>query len=175
MITDFIHFASKELEKDIGDIKPDQVKPFWSEGKWSMHELIFYLLDITGPAKVWLSTFSISEIAVRAFSLAIENGYITELYCLFDYTIKRHKLNLLYFAKNIINDIKLSANHSKLFLIENNHWNISVVGSANMTPNPRKEAGAIFTDINTFVSFKRHFLKALESGVPINFKTNENI
>ena len=172
MIREFIHFASKDLKKDIGEIQPDTIKPYWSEGRWSMHELLFYLLTITGPAKVYLSTFSISEITVRAFALAIEDKSITELHCLFDYTIKKNKLNLLYFAGNVTSKIKLAPNHSKVILIENDDWTLSVVGSANMTPNPRNEAGAIFTQKDIFDKYKHHIETSMENGLPCFNFTN---
>jgi hypothetical protein len=78
----------------------------------------------------------------------------------------------MYFASNIVSDITLSANHSKLILIENLSWKITVVGSANMTPNPRKEAGVIFSVRETYDDFLKHLVKAISDGLPVNFKNN---
>lgn len=168
-MSEFIYFASRDLRQDIGTITQHQIKPFFSEGLWSMHDLMLYLLEITGPAKVWISTFSISEAAIRAIHLAIEKGWITEIHCLFDHTIRKHKLGLLYFASHVVGDISITSNHSKLVLIENDEWKISVVGSANMTPNPRKEAGVIFSDPNALEFYKTHLVKAISEGFPVNF------
>lgn len=166
---EFIYFAGRDLRNDIGEIMQNQTKPFFSEGLWSMHDLMLYLLEITGPAKIWLSTFSISEAAIRALHLAIEKGFITESHCLFDHTIRKHKLQLLFFASNTVSDISISANHSKLILIENDSWKISVVGSANMTPNPRKEAGVIFSVPDIFDQYKSHLVKSIAEGFPVTF------
>lgn len=166
---DFIYFSGRDLRQDIGDIQTDQVKPFFSEGLWSMHDLMIYLLEITGPAKVWLSTFSISEAAIRAILSAVEKKMITEMHCLFDHTIKKNKLSLLYFAWNVIGDITLTDNHSKVMLIENDRWKIAVIGSANMTPNPRKEAGVIFSIQATFDQFKFHLERSITDGIPVTF------
>ena len=169
MSEEFIYFAGRDLRHDIGGIMQNQVKPFFSEGLWSMHDLLLYLLEITGPAKVWLSTFSLSEAAIRAIHLAIDKGYITEIHCLFDHTIRKHKLGLLFFASNTVSNIAITANHSKLILIENDHWKISVVGSANMTPNPRKEAGVILTTPSVFDHFKFHLVKSISHGIPVKY------
>lgn len=169
MPDEFIYFAGRDLRNDVGPITQNQIKPFFSEGLWSMHDLMLYLLEITGPAKVLLSTFSISEAAIRSINLAIEKGFITEIHCLFDHTIRKHKLGLLFFASNIVSDIAITSNHSKLILIENDEWNISVVGSANMTPNPRKEAGVIFTTASTFDFYHSHLVKSISEGIPIKF------
>ncbi len=168
MNTEFVYFSDKLLSKDIGTISQNMVKPFWSEGKWNMHDLLTFLLKTTGPAKVWLSTFSISEASIRAFNNAMDEGLITELNCLFDYTIKKNKLQLLVFASNVASDIRLTPNHSKIILIENDNWNLTVVGSANMTPNPRKEAGVILTDRNSYLHFKERLVQAMLDGVEID-------
>ena len=72
MNTEFVYFSDKLLEKEIGTISQNMVKPFWSEGKWNMHDLLTFLLKVTGPAKVWLSTFSISEASVRTLNPLID-------------------------------------------------------------------------------------------------------
>jgi len=164
-----VYFAQKDLRRDIGTIQQHMIKPFFSEGLWSMHDLLLFLLETTGPAKIWLSTFSISEAAIRALFMAGEKGMIQEIHCLFDHTIRKHKLSLLFFAHNVVSDISITSNHSKLILIESPEWKISVVGSANMTPNPRKEAGVIFTTHSTFDFYKSHLVKSISEGYPINF------
>jgi len=133
-----------------------------------MYELLTFLLNITGPAKVYLSTFSISEASIRALNNAMDQGQITELYCLFDYTIKKNKLQLLVFASNVANDIRLTPNHSKIILIENSTWKLTVVGSANMTPNPRKEAGVILTDDSIFFHYKERLIQSMFEGVALD-------
>lgn len=169
MNQEFIYFSGKDLRGDIGQIDQNQVKPFFSEGKWSMHDLMLYLLEVTGPARVWLSTFSISEEAIRSFAIALEKGRITRIHCLFDYTIQKNKLGLLFFAYNTVSDITIGANHSKLLLLQNDSWKISVVGSANFTPNPRKEAGVIFSTPQTFDHYLGHLQKAFEEGTQLIF------
>ncbi len=168
MKSNFVHFTQKVINDQIGELEKDAVKAFWSEGHFSMHDMLLYLLDIAGASKVYLSTFSISEASIRAFALAMESGLITELHALFDYTIKSHKRQLLHFASNVCGSIKLTPNHSKLILIENDNWKIVVVGSANMTPNPRKEAGVILTLDQVFSDYKKHLLKAMDEGTEIN-------
>ncbi len=169
MNTEFTYFVNKDLKKDVGDIHQDTVKAFWSDGKWAMYELLTYLLSVTGPAKVYLSTFSISEASIRAFNTGIEAKMITELHCLFDYTIKKNKVQLLYFANNIANNIKLAPNHSKVILIENDNWKLAVVGSANMTPNPRKEAGVIITVHSLYDEYFTHLTNAIADGIDFTF------
>lgn len=169
MNEEFVYFSGHDLQKDIGSIRHDQIKPFFSEGLWSMHDLLVYLLGITGPAEIWISTFSISEAAIRAIFDASERGMVYAVHCLFDHTIPKNKLSLLFFAHNVVTDIAISANHSKILLIENETWKVTVVSSANMTPNPRKEAGVLFTAPEVFDLYKYHLESSMKEGIPVNF------
>jgi len=129
----------------IREIRQNETIPFTSEGEFSMHELLEYLLLKTGPAKVRITSFSITEAAVRSFLHLMETGVILSLECLFDLSVKRHKLGLLNFANNIATSIALTKCHAKLILIENSDWKISVAGSANFQVNDKIEAGVIST------------------------------
>lgn len=169
MKSTFVHFTDKQIDNQIGIIEQDSIKAFWSDGQFSMHDMLLFLLKITGPCKVWLSTFSISEVAIRAMNSAVMDSSITELNCLFDYTIKSNKTQLLFFASNVCTSIKLTPNHSKLILLENDHWKLVVVGSANMTPNPRKEAGVIITISDIYDYYKQHLLDTMEVAQNVEF------
>lgn len=146
-------------------IQRNSVVPFYDEGSgWQLYELLPTLLEETGPADVFISSFSISEEAIRMFSFETDRGNIIKLHCLFDYTTKKNKIDLMHFAANVSKDIRLSANHAKLLIIKNEEWTVCLVGSANLTPNPRLESGVIFTNevAGFFLNeFNRHFENAI--------------
>ncbi len=139
----FIGRANQKLEKIIGKISPDESCHFASMGDWSTHDLLFYLLQITGPARVYFTTWAISEYAIRQLYHFIEQGYILELKGIFDYRNGVHKPAELQFLKKITTDIKAAKCHAKVTVIENEKWGITIIGSSNYTRNPRIEAGVI--------------------------------
>jgi len=151
------------IEKEIGVIQQNQYYHFFSE-KWSMHELLLYVLSFSGPVKVTLTSFSISEMAIRVFVNAMEAGYITELNCLFDKNIHKNRTNLLFFANNVVTRIHLSRCHAKVILFENDNWKIVVNGSANFTINPRYEAGMICSVPDAFLKYQTEINKAFENS-----------
>ena len=120
-------------------LKPNQIIPFVHKGKWAIHELlpIFFFLQ--------------------------EEKKISELKLLLDMNVKRHKLDLLLFAANITPKIQLSNSHMKVTLLENESWNIGIVGSANLNLNPRYEAGFIFTDSATYDYFSHAYTEVFEN------------
>jgi hypothetical protein len=147
------------------ELKPGVTIATSSSGEYSMHELLEHLLGITGPALVRVSSFSISEVAIRAFYSLTASGTITRLDCLFDISVKRHKLGLMFFASNIGCRIALSKNHAKILLIENDRWKLVVVGSANLQLNDKNEVAVISTDPGFYdyysQTFQLWFSKAL--------------
>jgi len=162
----------QSLQKEISKIEKAMAKPFYSEGLWSMHELLYYLLTVTGKADVWLSSFSLSEIAIRSFVNAKEDNLIKSLSCLFDISARSNKRDLLFFANNVIDRIALTKNHSKIIVIKNNEWNIVVVASANLNTNNKLEAGAIFEGKQHTMKFIELIENQIKSGITLNYESN---
>lgn len=137
-----------------------------SEGEWSLHDLLHRLLSFTGPADVAIASFSISEEAVRCFFSEIESGKIKTLRCLLDYTMRSHKIDLMMFLEIVATNLRTTPNHSKIMIIENDTWRVAVIGSANLTPNPRLEVACVFTTPNEFCTIKSFFTEAWQKAIP---------
>lgn len=135
-----------QLKQTIGELRQDQVVQFCTGGRWSMHQLLNYTLLHTGPAKVWMTTWTITEEPMRALLSMIKEGLITELNAVLDYRIEKRKPEAFQLASNLISRIKLTKCHAKVLVVKNEDWNVSVVTTANFSKNPRIEAGVIFTD-----------------------------
>jgi hypothetical protein len=147
----FIGSPEDSLKKYIGEIPKDKMIHFVTNGRWSMHDLLVYILKQTGPADVLVSTWSISELAIRTIVQKYDEGLILSIAFLADPRIKvRNPKPLQMLSANFHH--KLKADHAKVTTIENDSWNISIVGSANFTNNPRIERGIIipFKDVFEF-------------------------
>ena len=149
--------SNEKLHQVFGQVTQDQSVHYASLGDWSTHDLLFFLLEQTGPARVYFTTWAISEYAIRQLYLFIEHGLITELKGIFDYRNGIRKPAELQFLQKITTDIKAAKCHAKVTVIENDHWGISVVGSANYTRNPRIEAGVLCTD-KSVADFHRNWI-----------------
>jgi hypothetical protein len=149
-------------------IEKETIFPFASEGTFSMHELLEFLLQKTGPATVRVMSFSITEVAIRTFLNLMEHGSIKKLECIFDLTVKRHRLGLLYFMNNVVSAISLTKNHAKLILIQNKNWKITVVGSANFNVNDKIEAGVISAQPDFFNFYNEQFNQWFNQGILVS-------
>ena len=142
--------------------------PFVSDAEFSTHELISHLLNQTGPSAVRISSFSISEMAIRSFFNLQESGQITSLSCLFDFNVKRHKLGLLFFASNVVSCIRLTKVHAKLIFIDNEDWNLVVVTSANLNINDKKEVGIIINSRDHYSFYSEKYNQWFEEALNIS-------
>ncbi len=149
--------AGQKLHQVFGQVADCQSIHYASMGDWSSHDLLFFLLEQTGPAKVYFTTWAISEFAIRQLHIFIEQGLILELKGIFDYRNGIRKPAELQFLQKITTDIKAAKCHAKVVVIENDYWGISVVGSANFTRNPRIEAGVLCCD-KTVAAFHRNWI-----------------
>ena len=149
--------AGEKLHQVFGKVVDGQSVHYASLGDWSTHDLLFFLLEQTGPARVYFTTWAISEYAIRQLYQFIEHGLILELKGIFDYRNGIRKPAELQFLQKITTDIKAAKCHAKVTVIENDYWGISVVGSANYTRNPRIEAGVLCCD-KTVAAFHRDWI-----------------
>ena len=149
--------ANEKLHQVFGQVVDGHSVHYASLGDWSTHDLLFFLLEQTGPARVYFTTWAISEYAIRQLYQFIEHGLILELKGIFDYRNGIRKPAELQFLQKITTDIKAAKCHAKVTVIENDNWGISVVGSANYTRNPRIEAGVLCCD-KTVAAFHRDWI-----------------
>ncbi len=138
--------AMKSLESTIGELRQGEVIPFMTHGAWSLHQLLEFLLLQIGPSNVMFTTWTITEDPIRAILGLIDRGLITELSAIFDYRIEKRKPEAFQLASNIVTRIVLTKCHAKVMVLQNDNWNVSVIGSSNFSKNPRIEAGVLFTD-----------------------------
>ena len=145
----YIQLFGKRLsrvEDVIGNFSMGDHIHYVSAGEWSMHELLAHILNLTGPAKVWVLTWSVSENAVKFLLDMLEKKLILDLRAVFDWRVKVRTPTIFAMVKYNIDGIKLNTCHAKMAVIKNDKWAISIVGSANFTNNPRIEAGTISAD-----------------------------
>ncbi len=134
-----------QLQKLITELEPECNYHFSTAGAWSLHDMIAMACQKIGPSRLFLSTWTITEEPMRVLFQLIQEGYITELNCLFDYRIEKRKAEAFQLAKVNAARVKLTKVHAKVAVLLSDQWGVSIIGSANLTKNPRIEAGVLST------------------------------
>lgn len=135
--------AGEVLKKLVGEIAEGKIIEYCSAGEFSMHQLLQYLLSCTGAANVYLSTWTIKEEPARVLHYLIKEGVIKNLYCVLDYRIRTLDAKHFDFIEKTLTKYVLTKCHAKVMAIEGERMCVTVVSSANMSNNPRIEAGYI--------------------------------
>ncbi|RYY69346.1 MAG: hypothetical protein EOO13_09805 [Chitinophagaceae bacterium] len=156
------------VEEAIGEIEQNVIIEYTSAAEWSMHELLFYILTKTGPAEVYIATWSMSENASRSILQMIESGMITRLSGVIDFRTKNRHPAAFQLAASIFSRMRLYSNHAKVTVIENENWSITITGSANYTNNPRAEAGVILPFKTSAEHNKAWICRLLDKGEPFH-------
>lgn len=82
---------------------------------------------------------------------------ITKATMLTDLKASRKTINLYTFISSVFDDVFLSENHSKVILIRNSKWMVSICTSQNQTRGNRTESGMITTDPRIFLDLQTRF------------------
>jgi hypothetical protein len=150
----------------IGDIAGVDLIDYTSMGRWSMHHLLFYLLEKTGPAKVWFTTWAISTKAITLMVDALKDGTITELHSLLDRRIRIRRSDSMAFLTHNANSVFMIDCHAKVLLIENDAWRIVVKSSANFSENKRIESGVIMQIPEVYAMNKKWIEETIKGEKP---------
>lgn len=133
----------EKLKMLLNRLQPEKTTFYMSNGDFSMQDMVMELLKKYKPAEVYLSTYSLRELAVRKLILAIERGEISSLKMLLDYRAPVRTAQVFEMAKMNFAKVYLISIHAKITVIKSAAGCVTIVGSQNWTVNPKIESGAV--------------------------------
>ncbi len=114
-------------------------------------DLLEWILDQVGTAKVWQTSFSISEEFLRRLFFIEKSGRVSEFNLVLDHKATNKTLKLWSFITQVIQRTYLTDNHSKILLVlAETGQAVSVITSQNLTRGNRHESAFISTDRHIF-------------------------
>lgn len=112
--------------------------------------LLGWILEQTGPADVYVSTFSTSDAFLRGLHNLKKKGLITKSILLADLKASRKTYRLYKEMQQSFDAVYLAQNHSKVVLVQNDKWTVTVVSSQNQTYGDRAECTLVTTEQQIF-------------------------
>ena len=110
-------------------------------------DVLEWILEQVGTAKVWQTSFSISEEFLRRLFFIEKSGRVSEFNLVLDHKATNKTLKLWSFMTQVIQRTFLTDNHSKILLVQaENGQTVSVITSQNLTRGNRHESAFISTD-----------------------------
>lgn len=147
-------------------IKPLSGTPLqaYLDNRIQLFDVIEKILLETGSAEIYISTFSTSEEFLRKIFRLRKNGMITKATMLTDLKASRKTVNLYTFISNVFDNVYLAENHSKVILIRNSKWTVSICTSQNQTRGNRTESGMITTEPGVYLDLQEQFSKIVNTN-----------
>lgn len=147
-----------------GTLEKNKNYHFATAGRWSQYEVLNFILAQSGPADVFLTTWKINDLSANNIFNLMKAGVILNLFTVLEkripITSPTAKDTIVTNATNHL----IADNHSKVIVVINDEWKVSVNGSANMTINPRIEAGVLSTVESVAEFHKNWILNEIENG-----------
>jgi len=141
---EFVSDREIQLTKAIGLLSQGSSKHYYAHGNFNLMRLVFYLLKQTGPADIFLTTYSISQRTLEGIEQRVQNGLIRSIRFLIDNRVRvMSPIPFQYMKQNF--SYRCISLHAKVALISNQDWQISIITSQNATDNPKLERGIIYT------------------------------
>lgn len=118
---------------------------FISSGKWNLYDMLMLILQYQGfhTCRLYLSTFSISEFAMRTLAQLKQSKQLSSLHVLLNSGAKARYPAAFQIAQHISDTIALRPVHAKVMVVAGDDAYITICGSANWTENPKIEQGLI--------------------------------
>ena len=141
---DFVICKSPDkLKSLLSALKNGKQLHYISDGDWSLHDLIMELLKDYKPAELFLTTYAIREFSIRQLVMAMEKKELLSVFMIADYRAKMRTPEVYHLANMNMNKICLHSIHAKVTVMRSCKGYVTIVGSCNLTSNPRIEAGVI--------------------------------
>jgi len=126
----------------------------FTKGQFSCIDIITHCLEYTGPADVFIATWSAAGGDIEAAHRFLQNGQIRSIRFLVDFSFKSRKPE---FCQELVSTfgydaIRVTVTHAKYILILNEQWNLVIRTSMNLNYNPRFENYEI-SDSKPFADF----------------------
>ena len=113
--------------------------------------LLGWILEQTGRADVYVSTFSTSDAFLRGFYNLRQKNLIGHSVLLADLKASRKTVKLYREMQSCFDSVYLSMNHSKVVLVQNDSHLVTVISSQNQTYGDRAECTIISTSQDVFL------------------------
>lgn len=132
------------IQDILGPLRKDMHVHVPSFGSWSMHDVLAHVVQQTGPADVWVTSWTITELPVRRILELVDQGAVRSLRMLLSERVEAMNPAAHQLARfNVL--VKLTKIHAKCIVVLNADWGVVISGSANLTLNPRIEKYVICT------------------------------
>ena len=155
-----------EAAKRIKPVRECPLQAFVTD-KFQLFDTIETVLKEVGPCQMIITSFSMSEEFIRKIYRFKETGRILGVTVVIDHKASAKVSKLLNFAGNVFDTVLLRSNHSKVVLLWNDHSQVAIITSQNLTRGNRQESTVITTDLQVYLDLAQDVAAITDNAVQI--------
>lgn len=130
--------------------------------------LLGWILSQTGKADVWVSTFSTSDAFCSGFLNLRKKGLVGKATLVADLKASKKTIQLAKLMSSCFENVYLAQNHSKIVLVQNDRWTVSVISSQNQTYGDRAECTMVTTSQQAFLDLYTGLDRIIKKSIDLN-------
>jgi len=158
-------FSGESAGKAVGALTPGCEIYGFTKGQFSLIDLIEHCLTCTGPADVFIATWSAAAGDIQRAHKFLKNGRIRNIRFMVDYSFQSRKPE---FCSELVatfghDVLRVTVTHAKYVMIRNDDWNLMIRTSMNLNYNPRFENFEI-SDDREFADFQQSIIDEVWGG-----------
>ena len=138
-----------DLSAIIPGLSPGISLDLYTDGHWSLHEVIAYLVQRIGPCDAWLTSWGVTRDPLKSLLDLVRGGGITSLRFILNHRVRLQSPDAYQLLHAVSDDPRftlcLSKIHAKVLVLRGVSAMVRVITSANLTKNPRIEVYSIST------------------------------
>lgn len=140
--------ATDAAASAIGAIEPGCEIFALTNGQFSLVDILYHVLDTTGPANLDIATWTASDGDLRRAHAFLLDGRVKRLRFIVDPSFKARKPDFCNTLVELFGSgsIRTTPLHGKFAVIRNDRWNVAVRSSMNLNVNRRIESVEISDD-----------------------------
>ena len=161
-----------QIQQVLKPLKQSSSQVFLGQGLHTLG-LLGWILEQTGPADVAVTTFSTSDAFLSGVINLRKRGLINHSTLLADIKASSKTLKLKRLMTEAFDEVKLTLNHSKIMLVSNAEWLVSVITSQNQTYGDRAECTFISLDRDVYLDIHNMLNNLLDDKKTISIPRRE--
>lgn len=163
---------AKQILQVLKPLQESSSQVFLGQGLHALG-LLGWILEQTGPADIAVTTFSTSDAFLCGVINLRKRGLIQHSVLVADVKASSKTLKLKGLMTEAFDDVRLTLNHSKVMLVANTQWLISVITSQNQTYGDRAECTFISCDRGVYHDIQSMLNNLIDDSTTISLSRGE--
>ena len=163
---------TNQIQQVLKPLRQSSSQVFLGQGLYTLG-LLGWILEQTGQADIAVTTFSTSDAFLSGVINLRKRGLINHSTLLADIKASSKTLKLKRLMTEAFDDVRLTLNHSKMMLVSNAEWLVSVITSQNQTYGDRAECTFISLDRDVYLDIHYMLNNLLDDKKTISIPRRE--